>query len=221
MPTETDRLETDELQVKRHVKMQSPLGRLDVHASANALGVWMKPAGMKGSNGQFGCFIQGGNVCLAWYPTEGAKLPNAITTVGVQLVKADGTPMIIPFTKLAELAELVLGDAKPKESVHIRTADPELQQRVRDAIAQESTPEAMAANREQANQQQKIQPNEMKVQMDVRPVADPVLRASNVKNVTLSINKLYPGQLKRLREFVAELTQSGVQSTEIDRPYMG
>ncbi len=221
MPTATDRLELDELQVNRHVKMQSPLGRLDVHASANALGVWMQPAGMKGSNGQFGCFIQGGNVCLAWYPTKDSKWPNAITTEGVQLVKTDGTPMIIPFTKLAELAERVFGDTKPKESFHIRTEDPKLRQCVRDAIAQESTPETMAANREQANQQREIRPNEMRVQMDVRPVANPILRASNVSDVTLSIKKLYPGQVKRLKEFVAELTHNGVQSTEIDRPYMG
>ncbi len=105
MPTVTDRLEVDELQVNRHVKMQSPLGRLDVHASANTLGVWLHPNGNKG---QFGCFIEHGQVCLAWYPTKDSKWPNAITTEGLQLVKADGTPMAIPFAKIAELAEKLL-----------------------------------------------------------------------------------------------------------------
>lgn len=103
------KIEVEELVVDRHVKMSSALGRIDVHASDNTLGIWISPKDSKAPCGQFGVFIDHGRVCLGLYPDYPTKnVPFAISTAGLQVVKRDGTVIVMPLEKLAELVESVM-----------------------------------------------------------------------------------------------------------------
>jgi hypothetical protein len=114
MPAKIDRIQVEELAVDRHVRMQSPLGRIDIHASANALGVWMSPEGSKSPQGQVGMFVLNGVANIAVWPKHPSKFPFAISANGLQVVKSDGTVRLMPLERLAELVDRLMSE--PAES---------------------------------------------------------------------------------------------------------
>lgn len=173
MPVTAERVEVDEAKVNRHFKMTSPLGSVNIHSSASALGVWVNAAGSKGADGQIGIFVQNGVANLAIWPAKNAKLPFSISGHGLQVVTSSGKVRIMPLEKLGDLVDRLMNEEESKSdvvdsstdsvrnvtvkvnvvktpSVHSITDDPEIIARVKKAIEEESQPEAMDANRRKA-----------------------------------------------------------------------
>jgi hypothetical protein len=105
-------LKVDQLEVGKHVKIRSPLGGIDVHASETSLGVWMTPAGVKTPEQSLSIHIQRGvppAICI--WPSFKSKYPFAISANGLQVVKEDGTTRILPLARIAEIVDKLMSDS--------------------------------------------------------------------------------------------------------------
>lgn len=202
MPTKTDRLEVDEVQVGRHVKMLSDVGRFDVHCSGSTMGAWLQPVGKRGPDGQIGMHIQNGVAFFSIWPSVDAKHPFAISANGLQVVKDDGTVRIMPLGKIAELVDQLMGgDDMPETPVEPKFHRvPDAQTTVHRKIMSEGPRDPGRVMHAEAKDRSNV--------MDVRPVDDVFGRANGLKNVTLSMKRLLPGQVQRLRELVRGVTNS-------------
>lgn len=116
MPVTADRVEVDEAKVNRHFKMTSPLGSVNIHSSATALGMWVNAAGSKGADGQIGIFVQNGVANLAIWPAKNSKFPFSISGNGLQVVTSSGKVRIMPLEKLGDLVDRLMDEEEPKRS---------------------------------------------------------------------------------------------------------
>lgn len=236
MPTKTDRLETEELQVGRHVKMLSDVGRFDVHCSASTMGAWLQPIGKKGNDGQVGMHIQNGVAFFSIWPSAEAKYPFAISANGLQVVKDDGTVRIMPLGKIAELVDQLMSvEDKPNSPVteqvidRVRKSEEQRRQCNRgcvNATTGDDQPTSRGCESRDVVQGGQHRAKTFKNSMDVRPVDDVYGRATGLKDVTLVMSRLMPGQVNRLREFVRSLTNDTLQESRTEdatgnKPYMG
>ena len=94
--------EVDELDVKRHIRMKSKLGSIDVHCSGSTVGAWL-------TYEKQSCGISihpGGVIGLCLYDDTKKAVPiMALSTVGLQLRDEGGKPKVIPWSDvLAKLS---------------------------------------------------------------------------------------------------------------------
>lgn len=83
----------DELEVKKHVRMKSELGSIDVHCSDKTIGAWLSSDGKS-----IGVCKDNSELCIAIH-TKGKAFPDvAITTVGLQLLNANGKPVVFTWS---------------------------------------------------------------------------------------------------------------------------
>ena len=87
--------EVDELRVKRHVKMSSKLGTIDVHASDSTLGAWI-------GNGKkcVGIHEQSGEIHVVVYDDMKQLPVAAIGTTGLQLRDKHGKPRLLSWLEV-------------------------------------------------------------------------------------------------------------------------
>lgn len=83
----------DELEVKKHVRMKSELGSIDVHCSDSRIGAWLSSEG--DSIGVFKC---GNKFSIAIYAKETTRPVVALTTVGLQLLDVKGNPVVFTWS---------------------------------------------------------------------------------------------------------------------------
>ena len=104
-------VEFDEVVVKKHIKLKSKLGQIDVHCSDNTVGVWLS----KAENDADSC-VAAAYVCkrngpvIAIYPdkkTFKAKntLPFAISGHGLQVPHVDGTVTHLSFAEISDIVK--------------------------------------------------------------------------------------------------------------------
>lgn len=103
-------LEVDQLVIGKHVKVRSPLGSIDVHASETNLGIWFTPAGAKQPEKTMSVHIQHGVPSLCIWPSWKSNWPFAISANGLQIPKKDGMVRIVPLERLAELVDKLIGE---------------------------------------------------------------------------------------------------------------
>lgn len=87
--------QVEELRVKRHVKLSSKLGTIDIHSSDNTLGAWI-------GNGEkcVGIHEQRGEFHVVVYD-DMKRLPvAAIGTTGIQLRDKKGKPKLISWLEV-------------------------------------------------------------------------------------------------------------------------
>lgn len=87
----------DELEVKKHVRMKSKMGRIDVHCSDTVCGAWLTD----GKN-SIGVIADRTGVAICIYGS-GSAIPVALTTRGLQIPKKDGGVEFFDWARLAEV----------------------------------------------------------------------------------------------------------------------
>jgi hypothetical protein len=87
--------EVEELRVKRHVKLSSKLGTVDVHASDSTLGAWI-------GNGKrcVGIHEQRGEFHVVVYDDMKQLPVAAIGTTGIQLRDKNGQPRLLSWLEV-------------------------------------------------------------------------------------------------------------------------
>jgi hypothetical protein len=109
------RMDLDELRVRKHVKVQSKVGKIDVHASDSVLGVWVSAG--PDSRPEYDTVAvvcdRGHAPYICVYPSRGfrnadvrtppVQLPVAISGAGIQIPHPDGTASRISWTEVSQL----------------------------------------------------------------------------------------------------------------------
>jgi len=109
-----------ELELKKHFKMKCDAGQLDIHASPTCLGLWIVQEGCKGDENSIGMVCQRGMgpYFQVWpdssffEPGSRNRLPFAFgSSTGLQVPQPDGTVVIVPLRRLAELAKKMMTES--------------------------------------------------------------------------------------------------------------
>lgn len=104
----------DQLEVCRHFKMTSKLGKVEAHSSNNTLGLWV------GNNTSCATMYvtEREGVVLAFYPDQKIPWPFSVSRFGVQLpaITPNQKPISLSWERLRQLAsEAILNDNSEAE----------------------------------------------------------------------------------------------------------
>ncbi len=93
----------DEIEIRRHVKMKSAAGQIDVHCKDSLVGAWIS----KGKK-SIGVVAERDMVYVCFYDDTGSqRVPVALTTRGIQIPDATGKAEFFEWSKVADLLRKV------------------------------------------------------------------------------------------------------------------
>jgi len=87
----------DELEVKKHIRMKSKMGSIDVHCSDTVCGAWVTD----GKN-TIGVMADRNQLCIALYGDR-SSIPIAMTTKGIQIPGEHEKVEFFEWSRLAEM----------------------------------------------------------------------------------------------------------------------
>ena len=89
----------DELEVKKHVRMRSAAGTINVHCSDKIVGAWIGTG-----KRQIGVVAEKGQVFVCFNNNMARNaVPVALTTEGLQIPSQHGGVEVFPWSRLAEV----------------------------------------------------------------------------------------------------------------------